>query len=326
MYLCSRVEPAKPLNNAQIGRSFFYICIYTMPKFIKHKTAEELVVSLKTKGLLIDNDLQAANYIRNIGYFRLKAYFYPLYSEPKNNHFFKNDATFDKVMNMYRFDRKLRLLLFNEIEKIEVALRSVIVNEISNELGDVFWMTKKEYFKSESYFNLTLSLIKSEYDKSKEEFIIHYKGKRTNSLPPAWMLAEILPIGNLCHIFLNLKSQKAKKKVAKYFGLQEPVFSSWMLILSNLRNMCCHHSRTWNRELAINTANPFVTKYPWIEISKTNHKRIYYRICMIRYLLFTISPNNTFKEKLKKLITEYPTIDISAIGFPSNWEKDLFWK
>ena len=54
-----------------------------------------------------------------------------LYQEPKHKHLFKVDATFDKVMNMYRFDRKLRLLLFNEIEKIEVAFRSIIVNTVN---------------------------------------------------------------------------------------------------------------------------------------------------------------------------------------------------
>ena len=297
-----------------------------MSKFIKpNKTDEELVVCLKNKGLSIDNDIRAINYVRNIGYFRLKAYFYPLYLEPKNLHLFKKDATFEKVMNMYSFDRKLRLLLFNEIEKIEIAFRSIIVNEVSNELGDIFWMTENKYFKSQSHFNSTLSLIQSEYSKSKEEFIIHFKRKYSNPFPPVWMIAEILPLGNLCHIYMNLRSQKAKKKVAKYFGLQEPVFSSWILVLGNLRNMCCHHSRTWNRELAINTANPIVTSFPWIDISKTNPKRIYYRICMIRYLLFTISPNNNFKEKLKTLISKYPTIDISAIGFPSDWENDSFW-
>ena len=89
--------------------------------------------------------------------------------------------------------------------------------------------------------------------------------------------------------------------------------------------MCCHHSRTWNRELAVNTANPHKTIYPWIDISKTNPKRIYYRISMIRYLLFTISPNNKFKDKLKNLIDKYPTIDTNAIGFPIDWESEPLW-
>ena len=297
-----------------------------MPKFNKtNRTADDLIVVLKRKGLSIADEAKSINYIRNIGYYRLKAYFYPLYQEPKHKHMFKVDATFDKVMNMYRFDRKLRLLLFNEIEKIEVAFRSIIVNTVNEELGDVFWMTEKKYFKNESHFYSSLNLIQSEYEKSKEEFIIHFKNKYSDPYPPSWMIAEILPLGNLCHIFMNLRSLKVKKRIAKYFGLQEPVFSSWMLVLGNLRNMCCHHSRTWNRELAINTANPNKVSYPWIDINKTNPKRIYYRISMIQYLLFTISPNNNFKDKLKRLTGKYPTIDITAIGFPTDWEDEPLW-
>lgn len=297
-----------------------------MPKFIKqNKNAKELIAKLKQNGLSISDETRAIHYVCNIGYFRLKSYLYPLYATPKHLHVFKKGASFDKVMNMYRFDRKLRLLLFNEIEKIEVAFRSTIVNIVTAELNDVFWITNKKYFKDEGYFNLSLNLIQSEYNRSKEEFIIHFKSKYSEPYPPAWMVAEILPLGNLCHIFMNLNNKKAKKKVAQYFGLQEPVFSSWMLVISNLRNICCHHSRTWNREFAINTANPQRTLFPWIDISKTNPKRIYYRICMIRYLLITISPNNTLKSKLKKLADSYPTVDISAIGFPCDWENEKLW-
>ena len=53
---------------------------------------------------------------------------------------FLNYTQTDKKMNMYRFDRKLRVLLFNEIEKIEVAIHNVMNNLISDALNDVFWM------------------------------------------------------------------------------------------------------------------------------------------------------------------------------------------
>lgn len=295
---------------------------YTKPS----KAPADLIAGLKSKGLIIEDEAKAIGYIQNIGYFRLKAYFYPLYQEPKRNHLFKPQSTFEQALSMYRFDRKLRLLLFNEIEKVEVALRSTIVNIVTDELNDVFWMTKSEYFKNADYFNTTLAFIRNEYDKSKEEFIIHFRGKYSDPFPPAWMIAEILPFGNLSYIYSNLKSERVKKRVAKHFGLQAPVLSSWILVLSNLRNLCGHHARTWNRELAINTSNPTRTVYPWIDIARTNPKRMYYRICMIKYLLYTISPQNKFKAKLKVLMEKYPTIDISAIGFPADWEQELLWQ
>jgi abortive infection bacteriophage resistance protein len=55
-------------------------------------------------------------------------------------------------------------------------------------------------------------------------------------------------------------------------------------------------------------------------------KRIYYRICMIKYLLFTVSPNNRFTQKLKSLLAAYPTVDVKAMGFPDNWENEPLWK
>jgi abortive infection bacteriophage resistance protein len=96
---------------------------------------------LKNRGLSIPDEQRAINYLANIGYFRLNAYFYPLLKEPKTDHIYKEDATFDMALDMYRFDRKLRVLLFNEIEKIEVAIRSAMNNLISDTLNDVFWMT-----------------------------------------------------------------------------------------------------------------------------------------------------------------------------------------
>lgn len=73
-------------------------------------------------------------------------------------------------MEMYRFDRKLRLLLFNEIEKIEIAIRSAIINITAQELNNPFWMTTPEsYFAADKYAT-ALQLINNEYQKSKEDF------------------------------------------------------------------------------------------------------------------------------------------------------------
>jgi abortive infection bacteriophage resistance protein len=55
-------------------------------------------------------------------------------------------------------------------------------------------------------------------------------------------------------------------------------------------------------------------------------KRIYYRICIVKYFLFTVSPHNTFTQKLKLLLAEYPTIDIKAMGFPADWHDESLWR
>ena len=66
-------------------------------------------------------------YLDNIDYYRLSAYMYPLLKVHKTAHLYKESSTFKKVMMLYRFDKKLRLLMFNEIEKIEIAIRRAVM-------------------------------------------------------------------------------------------------------------------------------------------------------------------------------------------------------
>lgn len=289
-------------------------------------TPQQHITLLKTRGLLIPDEQKAISYLTNIGYFRLSAYFYPLLEFPKEQHRYKSDASFTKVINMYRFDRKLRLLLFNEIEKIEVAIRSCITNYASLDFGNLFWLTDKKFFNNEARFYTTLAVIDKEIENSKEDFITHFKDTYLESYPPAWMITEIVPFGSLAHIYMNLKDNGLKKKIAQHFGLQTPVFVSWLIILGGLRNLCCHHARMWNRELPISPSEPRHMKFRWIDTARTDKRRMYYRICMLRYLLFTVSPNNTFKDKLKVLLAAYPNIDVRAMGFPTNWEDEDIWK
>lgn len=103
-------------------------------------TPKQHIDLLMSRGLIVADGQKAADYIYNIGYFRLSAYFYPLLQFPKEQHRYKPGTTFTQALDMYRFDRKLRLLLFNEIEKIEVAVRSCMTNTASEYFNDLFWM------------------------------------------------------------------------------------------------------------------------------------------------------------------------------------------
>ena len=63
---------------------------------------------------------------------------------------------------------------------------------------------------------------------------------------------------------------------------------------------------------------------PWIDPA-TDKRRTYYNICIIKYFLDIISPNNDFKEKLQALFTSFPEIDLKAMGFNSHWETEPLW-
>lgn len=319
------IEPAKPLYNAQIGGSFYLFM--TIPFTKPYKNTPDLVSILKKRGLIIDDEAKAINYLNNIGYFRLSAYFYPLLKMPKGDHIFKPNSTFEQALDLYRFDRKLRVLIFNEIEKIEVAIRSVMTNTACNHLKDIFWITDNRHFYNQGYFQNSISEINLELSKSKEDFIKHFKDAYSDAHPPTWMISEILPLGNICRIYKNLNDFRLKKKIAGHFQLQPKVFESWIMTISGLRNICCHHSRLWNRVFPVKITAPKDTKIMHMGNSfKVENDRVYFRICIIQYLLFSVSPKNTLHEKLIDLLDKYPNVDINAMGFTPDWSNRPLWK
>lgn len=58
----------------------------------------------------------------------------------------------------------------------------------------------------------------------------------------------------------------------------------------------------------------------------SDKRRIYYNICIIKYFLDIISPNNDFLAKLRWLFIDFPEIDLRAMGFPEGWEFEPLWQ
>ena len=290
----------------------------------EYQSANTLVQLLLSRGLAIDNPTKAEQYLRTISYYRLSAYMHPFLEIPKSENRFKPESSFEQVMMLYRFDKKLRLLMFNEIEKIEVAFRTAMIDECTSAFGDNFWMTSVSYFDDSHVFQKTLSLMEHEINKSHEEFIVHFKQTYSNPFPPSWILSEILPLGVMTKIFLHLKDTQVKKRIALRFGLQLRVFNSWMTIVTLTRNTCCHHARVWNKRNTMAPMIPRRTSYPWITL-QANPLRTYYDLCIIKYLLNVISPNNDMSQKLMNLLADFPLVDVAAMGFPAGWEQEPLW-
>lgn len=221
-----------------------------------YSTPKQIVQILKNRGMNFYDEGKAESYLMNIGYHRLSAYIFPFYKSPKSGLVLKDGTTFEQVMTLYRFDKKLRIVLFNETEKIEVAIRSVLANMGCQELGDKYWITEAEHFANAEKFRQTLTVIEKELASSKEEYIEHFRQNYIEDYPPAWMITEVLSFGNLNYIYSNISNNRLRKLIASYFGLKPQVFTSWLTVLANLRNMCCHHARVWNRDFMLTPAEP----------------------------------------------------------------------
>ena len=325
-YLCSTRTRQASQRCSNVRVVFLYVLMANKTIFNKtYKSPKESIEILRERGLSITDESKAQHYLSHIGYYRLSAYMHPLLRMPKEEHLFKEGASFDKVMTLYRFDKKLRMLLFNEIEKIEVAVRCSIVNCGCEMTNDPFWITDASNFSNPAKFNKTIHLIEEELIRSKEDFVTHFKEIYSNPYPPAWILMEVLPFGVVTNIYANIKNKKLKKRISQSFDLQVAPFESWLTIVAVTRNSCGHHSRIWNRVFSIRATIPVRMTRPWL-LLKTDPLRVYFDMCIIKYFLDIISPGNDMLSKMQSLFDEYPEVDLRALGFPSgDWQDEPLW-
>lgn len=287
----------------------------------------EQIERLEYRGLQFNNKKKAAHYLSNISYYRLRAYTYSYQDNTDENHPFIKPVSFEEIIDLYVFDRRLRILIFNAIEKIEIALRTKIVYEYAVVHGS-HWFENKELFHNAHFFIKNNNKLFEEVERSDETFIKHYNQKYKNpKYPPAWMSLEVASMGLLSKIFANLKNSPLKNKVCNEFGLKKSKYlTSWMHSFVALRNICAHHSRVWNRRFTAKPLIPYNTLNPFIKNQNIHANKLYAQLCCINYISSIISPESSFKHDLKQLLSSCNLVDTKEMGFPYNWEEEQIWK
>lgn len=288
---------------------------------------QEQLDRLISRGLVVENKEKALHLLENLSYYRISAYFYPLLVNDKETQQFKEGSTFESAFKMYCFDRELRLLVFNSLEKIEISFRAKLTFTLSHKY-DSFWFTYKKLFKNEAALLNSNEMFLKLYNDSTEDFVIKYKRKYLNNHLPSWMSLELTTFTHLSKIYSNLKDTAAKSQIAKSYGLPYQIFENWLLMLTYSRNICAHHSRYWNREFSIKVLKTKKElEYNWIDQTDIARNKSYIYLSIVKYLTDRVNPNNTFKTKLVDLFKKYDNIDFNkSMGFPKNWEEQKLWK
>ena len=289
----------------------------------------EQVAKLKSRGLLFRDEAYGRAMLSRISFYRLRAYTYPFQDNTDPAHPFNVAIDFETIIKLYKFDRKLRLLIFGALEKIEIALRTQIIYQYSLQHGSHWHIEQNLYFDKSRAIS-QLSKLQKEVNRSDETFIKHYKATYTSPAdPPCWMSLEVASFGTLSMLFRNLRNGSEKNAVASSFGLPNTsTLQNWMHNFAHIRNICAHHGRLWNRRLTVqpklpyNTQHNFLTK---VEARSLHTNKLYASLCCIKYMLEQIESDFNFSRKLKKLIDKCPMEQESDMGFPSNWRTHNLW-
>lgn len=297
-------------------------------------TISEQIRQLQERGLQINNLRIAEKYLANISYYRLGEYWYVM-QDDKENHFFKPNSKFEDVIALYNFDAELRLILFGVIEKIEISLRTKLIYHLSHEF-DPWWFQNLELFNDSMAYVKTIAGLEAEITRSRTKDITiknHFKKHKDDKrFPPAWKTLEQTSFGSLSKIYGNLKSTVTSKDIiAEELGaVNHTYLPSWLQSISQIRNFCAHHSRLWNRNLPGTVKLLSKPPKPWIlqdENVPNQHEfqKLYIHLCLMKYLINTIKPDNRFTQNLTELFKKFPSVDPNALGMKKGWKNEPLW-
>ena len=291
-------------------------------------TFEQQLQQLKKRGLIIDNDEFVISKLRTISYYRLSAYWHPFRKIEENSTIsddFEAGTDFNKVMKLYEFDRRLRLLVMDAIERIEVHARTLFTYQMGHTYG-TFGHTEAANFHPGFNHAPWLEKLEEETSRSKDVFIIHYKNKYSDfPTLPIWMVTEIMSLGSLSVGYWGLKHGD-KKIISNEFALPHKCLADWFHTLTYIRNVCSHHGRLWNRKLSIRPGT--MRNRNWNPPITPRKDRLFYVLLILRHLLHKADADNEWKkqcDKLLKPVTE-DRKRRAAMGIPEDWTAHPVWQ
>ncbi len=247
------------------------------------------------------------------------------FEEDHSSHTFREGVTFDGVVDLYIFDRELRLLVLDAIERFEVSIRTRLAYHLAHTHGSHAHMNDS-IFQDDDKYRRGLEALENELRRSTETFVTHYFNKYTGPrLPPDWAVVEIMSLGQLSKWYSNLKFRHDRQSIANTFDLDARVLASFLHHLTIVRNLCAHHSRLWNRMFRFQLRIPRRPNPLAASVNPNEPKKIYNTLVLLEYLMNIISPNHHWKKRLLKLFEEHPIVTPQAMGFPENWQKRPIW-
>lgn len=306
----------------------------------------EQLERLTSRGMEVDNNEGALSYLERVGYYRLSGYWYPFregdlkkameIGRPVRKDSFIKNSRFEDVVQLYIFDKKLRLLALDALERIEMAVRVDVAHLLGEKdplahekpecLHGNFTKQpiKKGADKGKIGHEIWLEKYRSFVARSKKETFVQHNLKEYGSLP-IWVAIELWDFGLLSKLFAGMQ-HKDKQIIAEKYGAEDgEKFAQWLRSLNYLRNVSAHHSRLWN----INVVERSSVPTGWSE--ELSNKRPFLYFCIMQQMMNVICPNSSWGKRFNEMLTvDFPMVENRAIslldfGVVIGWDAWELW-
>lgn len=297
--------------------------MYQYPK--NFLSVSQLIQKLTDAGMTITSQDEAKIALETIGYYRLKGYSFQRI-DPVTRRYIAG-TNFSDILKLYHFDFELSHLVFNYLSRIEIALRSRLVNAFQI-TQDALILNDPSAFKDKKQYWKNQGTVASEICRSNDVFIEHNFNNHDGAVP-LWASVEIMSFGSLSKIIKNLKAgtQSVFSILVRDYTFRnargnsvspsKDMFASWIQTVSVMRNICAHNSRIYNR--AFSTRPQLITSD--IINPQPRYNGLYQIMLSMKYLRPTDESWAAFVNEFKQLLNKYEgAYNINRMNFPYDWE------
>jgi len=284
-------------------------------------TFHEQVELLRSRGLIVPDTKDAIHVLEHINYYRLSAYFVPFQSV---RDVFEDGTTLEDILRVYEFDRRLGNLITEGLAIIEVSAKTQIAHHLALKYGAFGYADANHFdFKKPMVWinhEQWLSKVKDGISRSQETFKKHFCEKYNQELDlPIWMAVELMSFGQVSQLYRGMTKHDRQDVARGYFKIDQKLMSSWLHTIVYARNLCAHHSRIWNRTLAI---RPLTNKKDadWAGI---DNRKIFGVFLLIKKMMHFRDKWDDWSNKLLRLFEEFTMVDVTEMGFPDDWRTAL---
>ena len=275
-----------------------------------HATAAERVAHLRARGLQIARPNVAARKIEEIGYERLRIYFLSRRDHTQPDKPFLPGTTYNHILRLHECDTKLRDICFKGVGRFELVFRNRLSEVLSARFGSHPYF-RNEAFASSKQHNEALQKVLQVFTQSKDQRARHYRNTYTEPpLPPIWMLKEFLTFGASARLHAALACS-VRREIAVHFGVAIlPVFDSWVECFVDLRNICAHHDRLFNRRFQ---KQPQRLRRAAIPIA--SQPTLKAQLECLDHALTSANAAGNLVERVRKVLDRYPEVRNTEAGY-----------
>jgi abortive infection bacteriophage resistance protein len=274
-------------------------------------TYAQQIAKLREHGCAITDETFCEKVLSRISYYRLSAYFLTF---RKKDGMYIPGTDFNRVYNLYEFDRKLRHLLFSVLEELEVYLRARLSYYHAHKYGADGYMNSVNFNFHHDHLDFASRLNDLVKGNDKLLFVKHHITKYNGQFP-LWVIMELFTFGMLSYFYAEMLTPDQKKLAHTVFKASVAEAKSWLYCCTNLRNICAHSRRLYNSVFSVIPAN-----IP--QVDKVAERKLFAAVMALRQLYPDADKwNSEFLPAMSALFEEYKhVVLLKHVGFPEDWE------